>query len=72
MTKPFTVATDASPYAIGMVLFQEGQTGLQPVAFASRKLTSAEIGYGQFDKEALALVESFRIFRPYLHGNDKV
>jgi hypothetical protein len=44
--KPFIVETDVSDFALGTILFQFGIDGLlHPVAFYSRKLTSAEINY---------------------------
>jgi len=45
-TKPFIVETDASDFALGAILSQFGIDGLlHPIAFYSRKLTSAEINY---------------------------
>lgn len=46
ITKPFEVQTDASDYAIGGVLLQEGH----PVAYESRKLNDAEKRYTAQDK----------------------
>jgi hypothetical protein len=44
--KPFIVETNASDFALGAILSQFGIDGLlHPVAFYSRKLTSAEINY---------------------------
>jgi hypothetical protein len=44
--KPFIVETDALNFALGAILSQFGIDGLlHPVAFYSRKLTSAEINY---------------------------
>jgi hypothetical protein len=45
-TKPFTVETDALNFALGAILCQSGiDELLHPVAFYSRKLTSAKINY---------------------------
>ena len=38
LSKPFQVETDASDYAIGVVLYQDGK----PIAFESKKLDSAQ------------------------------
>ncbi len=64
-SKPFTVHTDASNYAIGAVLSQNGH----PVAYYSRKLLNAEINYAVHDKELLAIVASFTHWRHYLVGS---
>ena len=40
-SKPFDVETDASDYAIGVVLYQDGK----PIAFESKKLDSAQCQY---------------------------
>jgi len=56
-TKPFIVETDASNFALGIILSQFGIDGLlHLVAFYSRKLTSAEINYQVYDKELLAIL----------------
>ncbi|OJT10654.1 Transposon Tf2-12 polyprotein [Trametes pubescens] len=66
---PSTLSTDASDFAIAGVLHQPDDQGLlHPVAFFSRKLTPAEINYEVYDKELLAIVESFRTFRAWLIG----
>jgi hypothetical protein len=60
----YVVNADASDLAIGAVLYQNGL----PVAFESRKLTSAEINYPTRDKELLAVIHSLTVWRPYLLG----
>jgi hypothetical protein len=63
---PFTVTTDASGYAIGAVLSQEGDDGEHPVAFMSKTLNNAQQIYSAYDKEMLAILEAIKIWRPYL------
>lgn len=63
-SKLFTLTTDASNYAIGAVLSQEGK----PVCYASRTLNPNEVNYSVTEKELLAIVWSIRYFRPYLFG----
>ena len=66
---PVRVASDASPYGIGVVLSHVLPDGSeQPVAFASRTLNKAESGYSQIDKAALGIVYGVKKFHDYLYG----
>jgi hypothetical protein len=65
-SKPFEAWTDASTHGIGAVLMQEDR----PVAFESRKLSSAEYNYTTTDQELLAVVHALKVFRPYIEGKD--
>lgn len=61
--------TDASGHAIGAILSQKQSNGdLQPIAFYSRQMITAERNYSILDKELLAVVEAFREWRHYLQG----
>ena len=64
------VHTDASAKAIGAALFQKtsGAKHFHPVAFFSRRLNQAQQNYSATDREMLAIVESSRHWRHYLHG----
>jgi hypothetical protein len=67
--KVCVVETDASDFALGAVISQKGDDGrLHPVAFHSRKFTPAEINYEIHDKELLAIVDCFKVWRRYLEG----
>jgi len=69
--KPAIVETDASDFGISAILSQYDDHGvLHPVAFHSRQLTSAEINYDTHDKELLAIVDSFLVWRHYLVAAD--
>ena len=61
-----SLTTDASDTAIGAVLSQ-GQNQ-DPLAFYSKKLSSAEKKYSAFDRELLALYLSVKHFRATLEG----
>nr|XP_049466943.1 uncharacterized protein K02A2.6-like [Anopheles coluzzii] len=53
---PIIVAADASSTGVGAVIFHKFSNGyLKAIQHASRTLTSAEQGYGQPEKEAMAL-----------------
>jgi hypothetical protein len=67
-SKDFHLHVDASGTAIGAVLSQYHQNVLLPIAFASRKLTSAETRYSTIDREALALSWGCSHFQHYLLG----
>ncbi len=66
-SQPCYVHTDASDYAIGVVISQTAE--FRPVAYASRRLSDAEVNYDIFDKEFLAVVYAFRQFRHWLIGS---
>ncbi|GJP43022.1 hypothetical protein CLOM_g2528 [Closterium sp. NIES-68] len=69
-SRPFEVLTDASDFAIGAILLQDFGDGLQPIAYESRKLQAAERNYPVHDKEMLAIVHAFKVWRCYLTGAD--
>ena len=54
--KQFVVTTDASNVAVGAILDQDLGNGLQPIAFASRKLQQAEVCYSAYERELLGIV----------------
>jgi hypothetical protein len=65
-SKPFSVECDASQYALGGILLQEGR----PVAYESRVLSSAEQNYDTRDRECLAVVHCYQTWRCYLEGSE--
>ena len=66
-SRPFILQTDASKVAIGAVLAQKLDDGLEhPVAYISRSLTKSECNYDTREQEALAIVWACRKLRCYL------
>ncbi|KAL0555992.1 hypothetical protein IC582_004495 [Cucumis melo] len=68
VTKPFEVETDASDYALGGVLLQNGH----PIAYKSQKLNVVERRFTVSEKEMLAVVHCLRAWRQYLLGSSFV
>ncbi|SOV01247.1 uncharacterized protein UDID_17609 [Ustilago sp. UG-2017a] len=65
---PTRLETDASDFAIAGVLKQEHEGCWHPVAFYSRKMSSAERNYEIHDKELLAVVACLTQWRHMLAG----
>nr|GEU84716.1 reverse transcriptase domain-containing protein [Tanacetum cinerariifolium] len=63
---PFELICDASDYATGAVLGQRNSKHFQPIHYASKMMTAAQIHYTTTKKEMLAVVYAFEKFRPYL------
>ena len=66
VSKPFRVFTDASETHIAGALMQEMEDTWHPVAFVSRKLSSAKQNYTIVEKETLAVVFALQCWRLYL------
>ncbi|XP_071702765.1 uncharacterized protein [Rutidosis leptorrhynchoides] len=65
-SKPFELMCDASDYAMGAVLGQRQDNKFQPIYYASKTLTGAQLNYTTTEKELLAVVFAFDKFRSYL------
>lgn len=63
-TQPFILECDTSEEGIGAVLMQDRH----PIAYESRKLTSAERLYSIYNKEMIAIVHALTKFQQYLVG----
>ncbi len=59
-----TLQCDASQSGLGACLIQKGQ----PVAYASRSMTSTEQHYAQIEKELLAIVFAMERFEQFVYG----
>jgi len=67
-SKQFVMETDASGYALGVVIAQEFEDGIHPIAFHSRSLLPAERNYDAHDKELAAVIFGFKCGRPLFLG----
>lgn len=68
--RPFIVEIDASDFATGAILSQQGDDGfLHPCAYRSSKMSPAEQNYDIYDKELLSVVQAFQDWRVYLEGS---
>ena len=69
MDRPFVVTTDASEVAIGGILSQKDDQGVNRIVSAfSKTIVGAEANYSTTDKELLAIVKTLEYFRKYLIG----
>ena len=69
-TKQFFMDTNASDFALGIVISQEFIDGRHPIAFHSRTLLPTEKNYDVHDKELAAIVYGFKSGRPYFLGTN--
>ena len=56
--------TDASGYALGVVIAQEFEDGIHPIAFHSRSLLPAKKNYDAHNKELTGVIFGFKCSRP--------
>ena len=67
-SKPFTIETNTSDYAIGVVLYQDGHT----IAFESKKLDATQYRYSIQENELYAVIHALKTWKHYLYGNQFV
>ena len=67
---PIIVETDASDYALAIILsIQEVNGDIHPIAFHSRTFSATELNYDLHDLELLAIFDTFKIWQHYLEGS---
>ena len=64
--KPFVIFTDSSEYQLGAIITQDNK----PVAYWSRKLSSAQKRYPTIEQELLAITELLKEYRNMLLGQE--
>eukprot|EP00253_Pinus_taeda_P034042 PITA_34042 len=68
LQQPFEVETNASNYAIGVVLTQHGH----PVAYHSEKLLDTVWKYPTYDKEMYSIMQACRQWKNYILGKETI
>ena len=66
--RQFVVTSDASDVSVGAILEQDFAHGLQPIAFASRKLNNAESRYSAYERELLGIIWALGQWRHYFQS----
>jgi hypothetical protein len=61
---------DSCAFALGATLQQDHGHGLQPVAYRSKKLSSAERNYDVREREFMAIMDACSHWRHYLHSEE--
>ena len=70
--RQFVVTTQASDVVVGAILEKGFGNGLQPVAFASQKLNSAEMRYSAYERELFGIVWALAQWKHYCRGPHSV
>ena len=70
VTKPYTLYTDASDYAIGGILTQDFDDGERVIQYVSHQLTPNRMHYPVIEKECFAIIYCLQKLKQYLLGAD--
>ena len=68
LQQPFEIETDASDYAIGVVLTQQGHL----VAYPSETFYNTVHNYPTYDKEMYSIVQACRQWKHYILGKETI
>ena len=67
--QPYLLYTDACDYAIGAILCQHDDQGIErPVVYISKQLSDVQKRWSCIEKEAYAVITALKQLRPYLVG----
>ena len=71
LQKPYKLHTDACDYAVGGILVQEDDEGVERVIqYVSHQLNGSQLKWATIEKEAFGVVYCLTKLRPYLWGAD--
>ena len=70
VTRPYTLYTDASDYAIGGILTQDFDDGERVIQYVSHQLTPNRMHYPVIEKECFAIIYCLQKLKQYLLGAD--
>ena len=67
--KPYKLYTDACDYAIGAILVQEDENGMErPIEYLAKQIPKSGLKWPTIQKEAFAIAVSLIKFNHYLHA----
>lgn len=67
--KPYKLYTDASQFAIGGILVQNDENGVErPIQYISKQLSSGQRKWSTIEREAFAIIHALKKLQPYLQG----
>ena len=70
VSRPYILYTDASDKAIGAILVQKDEHGMERViSYLSHKLSGAQLRWATIEKEAYAIIYALKKFHAYLWGS---
>jgi len=70
ISRPYILYTDASDKAIGAILVQKDDQGMERViSYLSHKLSGAQLRWATIEKEAFAIIYALKKFHAYLWGS---
>ena len=68
-SKPYFLYTDACDYAVGAILCQHDDNGVErPIVYLSKQLSDSQRRWATIEKEAYGVVYALKQLRPYLWG----
>ena len=69
LNKPYKLYTDACDHAVGAILCQDDENGVEKVIqYISHQLSGPQLRWATIEKEAYAVVYAIGKLRPYLYG----